>query len=241
MNTSILLYSFLAGIVTSLGAVLTYWFTWRRRTIAFAFGFSAGVMLYVAYFSMLPTAIQYGGFRVLVLGLVGTVVFMCLLHLLHLRKVEKGESCTAPQLERVGFFLIIAVIAHHLPEGAAIGVGFEAEHQMGVMLVIALAIHNLPEGIALALPLVAAGRPFGFVFGFSLLCGMSLPLGTWLGLTFLDGSVWLMALSLAFAAAVMVWIMVTEVFPHALALGKRMAIGGLAVGGVFMYVVHLFH
>ena len=59
---------------------------------------------------------------------------------------------------QLGIMLVIAIIAHNLPEGAAIGIGFHAEHHVGILLALALAIHNVPEGIGLAVPLVAAGK-----------------------------------------------------------------------------------
>lgn len=209
--------------------------------IAFAFGFSAGVMLFVSYFSMLPTAARIGGIPVILVGIIATFLFMRLLHAFPLSKVERDTNCTTPHLERVGFFLILAILAHHLPEGAAIGVGFETEHDLGILLVIALAIHNLPEGIALAVPLIAVGKPPRYVLGWSLCCGMSLPLGTWIGSTWMNGSTAWMSLSLAFAAITMVWIIVYEVFPQAFALNRKLAIGGLVAGSLFMYIVHHFH
>lgn len=236
---SIVLYSIVAGLMITLGTVLNYLFTWRKPMIAFAFGFSAGVMLFVSYFSLLPVAVRYGGMFAIGLGILSSICFMCLLHLLPLSKVNKG--CASPHYERMGFFLMIAVIAHHLPEGAAIGVGFESEYQMGLLLVIALAIHNLPEGIALAIPLVMAGKKPHFVMGWSLFCGLSLPVGTLIGLLWLSHSMHMIAVILAFAAAIMIWIMVFEVFPHAYRLGKRWAIVGLVVGLFFMYIVHHFH
>lgn len=236
---SIVLYSIVAGLMITLGTLLNYLLIWRRPMIAFAFGFSAGVMLFISYFSLLPVAVRYGGMLAIGLGIFSSICFMRLLHLLPLSKVNKG--CASTHYERMGFFLIIAVIAHHLPEGAAIGVGFESEYQMGLLLVIALAIHNLPEGIALAIPLVAAGKKPHFVIGWSLLCGLSLPLGTWIGLMWLSHSMQMIAVILAFAAATMIWIMVYEVFPHAYQLGRGWAIIGFVFGLFFMYIVHQFH
>lgn len=236
-----LFYSFLAGCVTIVGAFSTYLFTWHQRTIAFAFGVSSGVMLFVAYFSMLPLAVRFGGMRVIFIGLLSTILFMYLLHRLPLGKVEKGKTCTTPHLERVGFFLVLAIIAHHLPEGTAIGAGFDMEHGLGFLLVTALAIHNLPEGMALAIPLIASGRSRYKVLALSLLCGMSLPIGTWIGMTWLSGSKEWMSISLAFAAVTMVWIMVREVFPQAWSLNRNWAISGLVLGGCFMYFLHHLH
>lgn len=236
MDSDILYYSFLASLVTGLGSLLAYLFPINRQMISFSFGFSSGVMLFLSYFSMLPTAVKYGGLVSVFIGIFCAIFMMLLLHRIPTGKKSKG--CTNPHLERVGLFFILAVIAHHIPEGIAIGVGFEAEHQMGILLVMALAIHNLPEGMALALPLISAGKSPFYVMGWSLFCGMTLLLGTWLGITWLNHSMKVMSISLSFAAALMVWVIIVEVFPQAFHFNRFFSLIGLVAGGLFIYMVH---
>ena len=45
-------------------------------------------------------------------------------------------GCNHLPLEWIRFLFILAVIAHHLPEGIAVGVGFEVKHHMGMLLVL---------------------------------------------------------------------------------------------------------
>ena len=236
MIPDILYYSLLAGLTTVLGSLLAYLCSINQRVISFFFGFSAGMMLYLSYFSLLPTAVKFGGLRPVLIGIFSSLVMMWLIHQLPTNK--KLNKCHSQSLERVRFFFILAVIAHHLPEGIAIGAGFEAEHHMGALLVLAFAIHNLPEGMALAFPLISAGRSPVYVFGWSLFCGLTLPLGTWLGITWLNRSVHGVAIGLTFAAATMIWIIVDEIFPKAYQFNRILSFVGLFAGGILIYMIH---
>jgi zinc transporter, ZIP family len=141
----------------------------------------------------------------------------------------------------ISYFFYAAIIAHNIPEGAAIGIGFQTEHHVGVFLSIALAIHNIPEGMGLAVPLIAAKRHPITIIGLSMLCSGMLPLGTWLGISLLTQSVGLVSIGLIFAAVTMVWIAVYEICPRAFALHKFISFWGLGIGALFMYIIHFFH
>lgn len=234
-----LLYSALAGASTLIGTLLVLCFSLTRKMVALSLGMSAGVMILVSYWTLLPAAFRYGGFFHMLAGMGLAISVMLLLHHLPFSKVEnEGDSS---QFARLGFFLVIAVAAHNAPEGAAIGIGFEMEQHVGHTLAIAMVIHNIPEGIGLAAPLVAAGRHPFIVSGLSLLCAATLPLGTWVGLNFLTQSANIVSVGLIFAATTMIWIVVCEICPRAFLLHRSNAFIGLGIGALFMYIIHLFH
>lgn len=236
MTSEILYYSFLVSFATGFGSLLAYLFPISRQMVSFSFGFSSGIMLYLSYFSMLPTAVKYGGLVSVFMGILCAVLMMGLF--LRIPGGKNPTGCTNLHLDRVGFYFILAVIAHHIPEGIAIGVGYEAEHHMGILLVVALAIHNLPEGMALAMPLISAGRSPLYVMAWSLICGMTLPLGTWLGIAWLNHSLFVMSISLSFAAGTMIWIIIREVFPQAYRFHRFFSWFGFIMGGIVIYMVH---
>jgi ZIP family zinc transporter len=233
-------YSLLAGICTVIGPLLAWLIPLSRPVISFSFGVSSGVMLLVSYVSLLPAATQSGNFLHIILGMGLALLIMSLFRRLpigHVHATEEGEEI----YQRLGFYVALAVIVHNFPEGIAIGLGFEAEHSAGLLLVLALAIHNIPEGMALALPLFASGYRPWTVLAISLLCGLTLPLGTWLGTYWFAGRVDIASVGLIFAATVMIWIVVYEIFPQAFRMGRRFSIFGLLAGGLFMYAIHTLH
>lgn len=236
MIPDILVYSLLASLMTIIGSLIAYLFPINHRVIAFSFGFSSGMMLYLSYFSLLPAAIKLGGLRAVLIGIISSLLMMWLIH--QLSTEPKPTGCNHLPLERIRFFFILAVIAHHLPEGIAVGAGFEVEHHMGVLLVLAFAIHNLPEGMALAFSLISSGRSPINVLGWSLFCGLTLPLGTWLGITYLNQSLYGISIGLTFAATTMLWVVINEIFPKAYQFHRKLSLVGLIVGGILIDMIH---
>lgn len=68
-----------------------------------------------------------------------------------------------------------------------------------------------------------------------------MPFGAWIGITFLTNSPHVVSIGLIFAAATMIWIVVCEITPRAFSLHRFGALLGLCFGGLFMYIIHLFH
>ncbi|TCS95580.1 ZIP family metal transporter [Hazenella coriacea] len=232
-------YSSLTGLSTVIGSLLVLFFRLNSRQVAFSLGMSAGVMVLVTYFTLLPSAFTYGGWPHLWIGFVIAIVAMLLIHHLPFSKVkDEGES--DHQLGRLGIFLVIAIALHNAPEGIAIGMGYQLEAQLGHTLVIAMLVHNLPEGIGLAAPLVVAGKHPLFIFLLSLFSGAILPIGTWLG-KYMTDSLDVVAIGLVFAAVSMIWIVCREIGPRALALSQTHTWIGIGSGCLLMYIIHLFH
>ncbi|SEM80191.1 ZIP family metal transporter [Lihuaxuella thermophila] len=234
-----IVYSALTGSFTFLGAILLLCFSLTKRIIAFSLGLSAGVMLIVSYFALLPPAFVYGGAFHLSVGMGAAVLFMLLLRQIPFSKVGSKEESS--RFDRLAFFLAIAVALHNAPEGAAMGIGYRMDPDMGHILAIAMAIHNIPEGIGLAAPLIAARRHPLVIGIVGLLCGAALPAGAWLGIRYLTGSPDILSAGLVFAASTMIWVVVCEICPRAFGLDKIMACIGTGTGILLMYIIHLFH
>jgi len=84
-NIKIIGLSFAAGVPTLFGAIIGYWLGMNDILIAFTLAFASGVMLYIVFSEMLPTAYEYTKERSIttmfvILGAVLIVVFSSLLH-----------------------------------------------------------------------------------------------------------------------------------------------------------------
>lgn len=233
-------FSILAGSFTFLGTALVLWVGHpSSRWIAASLGMSAGVMLFMALFELVPSALSIRpSWNHVGAGMGLGLLLMALIHrLIGEEEIPEGQE----SFRRLGRVLVAAILAHNLPEGAAIGVGFGVEAKLGFTLALATAVHNLPEGMGLAAPLLAAGLKIHRIAWISLVTGGALPLGTWAGIHFLTGSPDLIALGLLFAATTMIWLVTLEVLPRAVAIGKTSAWAGMILGLFLSLTIHFLH
>lgn len=232
-------YSALSGMSTLLGALIVMKFgSLSERGISFSLGMSVGVMLMVSLGSLLATAVRYGTWAHVMLGMSAGLLLMILLHHIELPKQDCGKHSG---FTRLGFLLVLAVAAHNAPEGVAIGIGFHTEHQLGLLLALSMAVHNVPEGIGLAAPLAVSGHsPWRILLAAAAAGGM-LPLGAWVGDMFLADKPDVISAGLVFATTTILWVTTQEVGPKAWEMDRRAAAAGAVSGMIFMYIIERMH
>jgi ZIP family zinc transporter len=235
-----LFYSMCSGLTMVAGAamVIVRKKPLSERGLAAALGLSAGALTFVALLHLLPLVWIWGSWPHIMMGSSLGMLWMLLFH-------RHGSPASFESSEhgmrRVGNVMAVAVILHNIPEGAAIGVGFDLHMETGIALVIALALHNVPEGIGMALPMMAARRPRMMVLAYSLLAGGALPVGTWMGTGWWQDAPDVIAVGLMLAVTVMMGMMVREVAPRAWILDRNWALGGAICGMFLMYTIHVIH
>lgn len=237
-----LLYSFLAGSSTALGAVLLFFFGQPgEKTLSGLLGFAGGVMLGISVFELMPEAAAFGSMTTAVVGfVVGAGMMYGLDRVLPHSHLSSGDDLVVENPEkmglkkspilRTGYLILFGIALHNLPEGLAIGAGLEASPELGLLIAVAIGLHNIPEGLAMAGPLKAGGLPMGKVVLFTLLAGLMTPLGTGIGMLVLQISPVMVAGSLAFAAGAMVYIVNDELIPQANSMNSHLANAGLLAG-----------
>ncbi len=244
-----LLYSFLAGSSTAIGAVVLLFFgPPGKKTMAVLLGFAGGIMLALSVFELMPEAVELGSMTTVIVGfLIGCGMMFGVDQILphahmsesdHLEienpeKFPQGEASVL----RTGYLIFFGIALHNVPEGLAIGAGLEASPELGMYIAIAIALHNVPEGLAVAGPLRAGGMPGGKVVLFTLGAGLMTVLGTGIGLLIFNISPLLVSGSLAFAAGAMVYIVNDELIPQANSMNSHFANAGLIVGLLLGFII----
>ena len=218
-------------------------------------GFASGVMIAAAFWSLLMPAIQTEGFAgtykewfVPALGFVLGVGFMLLLDYLiphiHLHGEEEGVS--SKKLSKTGKFFL-AVTLHNIPEGLAVGVvlagligGGNINPQALVVLSIGIAIQNFPEGMIVSMPLKEEGMSKWKAFGLGTLSGVVEPIASLIALALTSLIVIILPYTLAFAAGVMVYVVVEELIPEASKdFHSNLGVIGFTVGFVVMMILEI--
>jgi len=105
-------------------------------------GFSAGAVIGVAFFDLLPEAIEFGG-RIHAPAAVLACAALGFLSYLVLDRVVSFHGDAAPR----GRFAAGVLCVHSLLDGVAIGLAFQASHAVGIVVAIAVLTHDFSDGI----------------------------------------------------------------------------------------------
>lgn len=213
-----------------------------RRFLSTLLNFSAGLMMAVVCFDLLPEAFEIGGFGVSIVGVcLGVIMIIaCDEAITSWRSHYKrgGNYSSVSQYIKTGILLGIGIALHNFPEGLAIGSGFTAMESYGVGLSLVIAFHDVPEGIAMAAPMRIGGMGKWKTFLSAVIAGVPTGIGALVGYLLGEISPYFISLCLGFAGGAMLYITCLELIPRSRDLYKGRVPGlGLIVGviaGVFV-------
>ncbi|WP_339060870.1 ZIP family metal transporter [Tepidibacillus marianensis] len=245
----VLWMSLLSGLATGLGALIVVWFGEpTKKVLGFYLGLSSGIMGIVVLADLLPSSIIYGNTIYTLLGLIIGVAIMLFFDWLLTRIVfKKPTPRTNKQnqqnqvYKQMGYFMTLAIALHNLPEGLAIGAGFETQSELGIRVALVIALHNIPEGLGIASTLLLGRtRPF-YVVILPFITGLFIPLGTlmafWLGNIVPH---WI-SIGLSIASGAMGYIVIKDIGPESIKLHPLFSRIGMGIGIFIMYIVYSLH
>ena len=216
-------------------------------------GFASGVMIAAAFWSLLEPAIESyekGDFRqwlVPAIGFLLGVGFILLLDYLipHIHLHGEEEGVKGHKLSKTSKFFL-AVTLHNIPEGLAVGVLLAGllvggiNPQALIVLSIGIAIQNFPEGMIVSMPLKEEGMSKFKAFGLGALSGVVEPIASLLALVFTTLISLILPYTLAFAAGVMVYVVVEELIPEASQDGhSNLGVIGVTIGFIVMMILEI--
>jgi ZIP family zinc transporter len=206
------------------------------RLLATLLGFTGGIMLAAAVFSLLVPALDLGSLLEVAIGFVvgaGCIAVLdTVLPHAHARFAERSRSLAGDR----SLLLLGALTIHNVPEGLAVGVAFAAGgSELGLPVAIAIGVQNIPEGFAATTPLLQAGVARASAIGVAVATGLVEPPAALFGYGAAEISEAVLPLSLAFAAGAMVYVVIDELVPESHSRGfERFATFGVVAGFVVM-------
>lgn len=242
MNLQAFWITTLAGISTLLG-FLILWTKKEGEIIPSSLGFSAGVMLFVSLFDLIPSSLTY--FRESYLQ--GFHILFCLLFILLGGLISFflndgiSQKYQQDSLYRIGFLSMLAIMLHNIPEGIITYLTTTIELKTGLLLSLSIACHNIPEGICIAVPIYYATKNKKKAFQMVLLSALSEPLGALFAFLFLENhlSNQMMGIFLAVVSGIMIALATTEIIPEALRHSPKYTIKYLFLGMGVIFLSHL--
>jgi ZIP family zinc transporter len=111
-------------------------------------GFSAGAVIGVAFFDLLPEALDFGSGRApsAVVGwtALGFLMYLALDRMLLFHRAADAHAHDAAPRGRTGAAVLCV---HSFLDGSAIGLGFQSSHAVGIIVAIAVLTHDFSDGV----------------------------------------------------------------------------------------------
>lgn len=249
---------FFAGLSTSLGAGVVYFFNFKNRDLSrilsISLGLSAGVMISISIFELIPYALEETDFFLTTIsfftGFIGIMIIDIIVP--HSYKEENtskekdfqtNEMRKKDDVKRVGYLTAFGLAIHNLPEGMTSFSGFIISPIIGITTALAIAIHNIPEGLSVSVPLAVADENKHYAFLMGSISGLMEPLGAVI-ILLLFPSIQDIGLSLTlilpFVAGIMVFISIDELLPLAFKYDKHELTTASILTGMMIMVLTLF-
>jgi len=237
-----------AGLSTMLGTIFIFTKKKTDKIIIGSLSFAAGVMITVSLTDLIPESYHllrniFPSFPtilyILIFMVSGIILSMLIDKYLPDNRVE--ESNNHKGLYRVGLISMLAIILHNLPEGMATFMATHNDVSLGISLAIAIALHNIPEGISISIPIYYATNSRLKACFYTLISGLSEPLGALLTYLFLSPFINDRILGFLFSliAGIMCHIAIYELLPTAKKYeNKRWMWIWFIIGVGFMIINH---
>ena len=210
-----LLLSLIAGVSTVIGSILIF-FKYKKinRLIVISLSFSLAIMTLISVFDLLPDSSMklinnYGVGYGLVL-----IILTFLLGYLSIEKINNRiKTNNNSSLYKIGVLSMISLMLHNFPEGIAVFMGAYTDIHLGIELCLAIMLHNIPEGIAISIPLYYSGVGRRKTCFYTLLSGLSEPIGALLAFILLKNYINEIFLSfiLIFVAGLMISLSLNDI------------------------------
>lgn len=229
----ITIYGFIVGMAgTGLGGLISLFIKNTNRILSFLLGLTAGFMLFIVTFHLLPESFILGGMFIVIIGI--------LLGILLIIFVENNiDQMVKNPLMKSGLLLGVSIAVHNFPEGLALGSSFLTMSNLGPTLALAMLLHNVPEGLSMAIPLKVNKTSSWKIILYTILTGLPTGIGAFIGAYIGMISNMFISLCLSFAGGTMLYIICDEIIPGAKTLHKgRSSSIGIIIGFVIGIVLY---
>jgi zinc transporter, ZIP family len=242
-----LLITAIAGLATTIGSLLGL--AVRKESPKFmcsVLGFTAGIMIGISFFELLPSSFDAIGFLMASIAFVGGFIFIFVIDFFipheYIGQKERITDKTNQKLLRAGMFVAIGIGIHNLPEGMATFYSFLSDEKIGIAIAVAVAVHNIPEGIAVSVPIYKATGSRKKAFLYSFLSGVAEPVGAVITalflLPFLNAAI--LGYILAAVAGIMTFISIDELVPVSTSYGYSHLPILSFLAGIIVMIASLF-
>ncbi len=212
--------SFLAGLSTLLGAIIIFISKKKDKFIISSLAFASSIMFFISIFDLIPESYKLLTKNFTPIWSILTIILFIIIGLSISFLIERivPEKQESNKLYKIGIISMIAIILHNIPEGMATFIATTNDIKLGITLAIAITLHNIPEGISISLPIYYATNNKKKAILYTLISGMSEPLGAIIAYFILSPFINKITLGILFAiiSGIMIYISLFELLPTSL-------------------------
>lgn len=184
----------------------------KPKANSFILAFSAGIMMYTSFSSLILPPVSAKSDLKFVLAVVGFALGMLFISTIEsapnfLKRLLAEEGCDE-KLSKVLLF-VTAVAVHKIPEGIASGLTCAKAGSDAFSLSLGLSVQNIPDGFILSAPLVMAGMSKRKAFLFGTAAAVLSVFGAIIGFVGATLLLFILEALLAFAGGMMVFVTVS--------------------------------
>lgn len=225
------------------GVFLTYSLSNKgKRFEGMMLAFTAGLMLSIVCFELLPKAFEVGGLEVGLVGIcIGILLVLLLEHYLDHNHHHMLNVNYKNMYVRSAVLLGVAFAIHNIPEGIAIGSMLAISPEEGIYFAFAILVHNVPEGMIMALPLKKSKVRLWYSGLIIFFISFAMGVGAVVGISLSYISDMYIALSLAIAGGIMLYVTTGEIIVKSMKQWKGRSITLAIILGILLGVVLSHH
>lgn len=233
-----------AGLSTMIGGALGLIVKEKNsKFFSFTIGFTAGIMVGISFFELLPSGIEEIGFlRACISFFIGFIFIFLIDYFVpheYIGQKDHRNTKADKKLLRTGLFIALGIGIHNFPEGMAVFYGALVDIKIGLAIAIAITLHNIPEGLAISVPIYRATGSKSKAFFWAFFSGIVEPLGALITIFFLFPSVNPSYLSylISAIAGIMVYISLDELLPVSRSYGhSHIPMLSFLIGMIIMFL-----
>ena len=210
-------------------------------------GLGAGIMLAATAFSLIGPGLSaaqglgfspWGAGGLISAGILAGAAVIFIVDTLVSRGAPLSDASESPGVPANIWLFVIAIIAHNIPEGMAVGVSAGGGLAHADSLAMGIALQDVPEGLVIALVLAGAGMSRLNAFLIGAASGLVEPIFAVLCAWLVEIAQTLLPVGLALAAGAMLWVVTHEIIPESRRNGHgKIASFGLLSGFCLMMVM----
>ena len=236
--------SLIAGISTLIGFLFIFIKKDRSKIICKALGFASGVMFTISIIDLIPNSLSliiktYNYIYTALVVLIGFFIGVLISSIIDL-KVEKASK-KGSKLYKLGIISMIVIVMHNIPEGIATFMTTTNNLKLGITLAIAITLHNIPEGISISIPIYYSTNSKLKAFIYTLISGLSEPLGALITYIFLFKYIneTILGIIYSIIAGMMINISINELYKESINYNKKNTLIYFIIGSFIMILSHL--